>query len=375
MGHTELVKTFQISVSDVDWSDLRTRLGRVRLPLSAAAEPWGEGVDLSYLANLLDEWSRFDWRAAEERLNAFPQHIAHVQGSRIHFVHLRAARSQGLVNAIPIVLSHGWPYSFVEMLPLAELLAEVGFDVVVPSLPGFGYSEALNEPFTSTAVASRWHELMTDVLGYSRYATYGEDVGSRISDRLAAVYPEAVIGLFVTHAALPPADRAHDLTMEERDFIDWLDKKWEGATGYAIEQATRPDTLAAGLSDSPSGLAAWMVEKYREWSGDDDISAWWTVGELLTTISLYWFTNSIGATFRPYFDRRLEPPMPKIYAPTGISIQFDESGFPRHYAERTYRDIRFWQPLPAGGHFTAKQTPEMLADRMLAFYSGLPSSN
>lgn len=363
---------FAISVPDSELDDLHGRLSRTRYPVPTPAEPWEAGVDVPFLAALMDEWrDSFDWRAAERRLNRFPQFTATVNGGCIHFVHLRAQERADARAPIPIILSHGWPYSFVEMLPLAERLSGDGFDVVIPSLPGFGFSEVMTVPFTSVAVAERWHTLMSDVLGYERYATYGEDIGTWVSDRLAATYPDAVLGLFATHAAFPPEERRHDLTEEEQAFLDWLDAKWKRAGAYSNQQSTRPDTLAVGLADSPAGLAAWLVEKFREWSGTEDISEYWSRDDLLTTIALYWFTNTIGTSFRAYFDDRYETPMPMIHVPVGVSIQWGERGFPRHYAERTYTDIRFWNDLPTGGHFTAKQSPDLVEADMLAFFDGL----
>ena len=372
MAPSTAPEPFRISVSDGELDDLRTRLARTRYPVPTPSEPWEAGVDIRYLAALMDEWREsFDWRAAEARLNAYPQFTAKVHGERIHFAHLRAEGRADARAPIPIILSHGWPYSFIELLPLAERLARDGFDVVVPSLPGFGFSEVMAEPFTSMAVAERWHTLMTGVLGYEQYATYGEDVGTWVSDRLAATHPDAVLGLFATHAAFPPDDRRQDLTEEEQAFLDWLEVKWRRASAYSSQQSTRPDTLAVGLTDSPAGLAAWLVEKFREWSGTADISDYWSRDELLTTISLYWFTSTIGTSFRAYFDDRNETPMPMIDVPVGVSIQWGERGFPRHYAERTYTDIRFWNDLPTGGHFTAKQTPGLVEADMIAFFDGL----
>lgn len=363
-------EAFRIAVPDDDIADLRSRLARTRYPTQSPGAAWSAGIDLPTLRALMGEWSDgYDWRAAEARLNAVPQCTSVIGGERVHFAYLRG---QGAEDRIPIVLSHGWPYSFIELLPLAHLLSRddgsgMTFDVVVPSLPGYGFSETLREPFTSTAVAERWHTLMTDVLGYERYATYGEDVGTWVSDRLAALHPESVLGLFATHAAFPPEERRGDLTDDETAFLGWLAQKWEGASSYSAQQSTRPDTLAVGLTDSPAGLAAWLVEKFREWSGSDDLTTWWTTEEILTTLSLYWFTGAIGTSFRSYSDDRFETPMPRIHVPVGVSIQYGERGFPRHYAERTYTDIRFWNDLPTGGHFTAKQTPDLVAADLRAF--------
>jgi pimeloyl-ACP methyl ester carboxylesterase len=372
---------FRIDIPQAQLNDLRERLARTRYPVPTPAAPWEAGVDIGYLRDLMDVWrGGFDWRKIERRLNEIPQFTVTVSGERIHYAILRAERRAGAPEPTPIILSHGWPYSFIEMLPLAERLAhperfggtsEQTFDAVVPSLPGYGFSAPLSQPFTSPHVAEHWHRLMTDVLGYEKYATYGEDVGTWVSDRLAATHPDAVLGLFATHAAFPPAERADDLIDEERAFVDWLAQKWKRASAYSNQQSTRPDTLAVGLTDSPAGLAAWLLEKFREWSGTSEISDYWSTDELLTTISLYWFTGTISTSFRAYYDDTDEPPMPRIGVPVGVSIQWGERGFPRHYAERTYDDIRFWNDLPSGGHFTAKQSPDLVAADMRMFFAAL----
>jgi pimeloyl-ACP methyl ester carboxylesterase len=319
----------------------------------------------------------FQWRVREAWLNTFPQYTATVDGHLVHFAHVRAVGDGP--SAIPIILSHGWPYSFAEMLEIVPHLTDPvshggetmdRFDVVVPSLPGYGFSEPFSvQPFHSRTVADMWHELMTDVLGYQRYATYGEDVGTSVSDWTAALHPEAVVGLFATHAAFPPDDRLDDLTPEEETFRQWLSTKWERESAYSAIQATKPDTLAAALNDSPTGLLAWLVEKFRTWSGGEEgFREAWTDDEVLTTATLYWVTGTIGSSFRPYADSRSEEGVPMIDVPVGVSVQRGERGFPRTYAERTYTDIRFWNDLPRGGHFTAKQTPDLVAADMREFF-------
>jgi pimeloyl-ACP methyl ester carboxylesterase len=374
------MEPFTIRIADSDLDDLHQRLAQTRLGASPAAEPWESGVDYSYLEQLISHWrDGYDWRTEETRLNSFPQFRPEVDGQNIHFVHVLADRDR-YPDPIPIILSHGWPYSFIEMLPIVPLLTDPlahggteldGFDVVVPSLPGYGFSDPLAEgSFISERVAQVWHQLMTDTLGYASYATYGEDVGTGISDYLAASYPDAVIGLFATHAAFPPEERKQDLSPSEEEFVAWLNEKWKTGRGYAHIQGTRPDTLAVGLNDSPAGLLAWLVEKFREWSGPEFEQSW-THDDLLTTTSLYWFTRSIGTSFLPYYDAKQETPVPMISVPVGVSVQWGERGFPREYAERTYTDIRTWKDLPRGGHFTVKQTPDLVAADMRAFFRTL----
>jgi pimeloyl-ACP methyl ester carboxylesterase len=298
----------------------------------------------------------------------------------VHFIHLRAD-PEIYTGTIPMILSHGWPYSFIEFLEFAGWLTDPlatdgterdGFDVVIPSLPGFGYSPPLTQGyFTDYNVAALWHSLMTAELGYDRYGTYGEDVGTSVSDWLGALYPESIVGLFATHAAFPPEERTQDLTDAEQAFREWLKDKWKTAGAYSAIQSTRPDTLAVGLSDSPAGLLAWIVEKLHEWSGPTFEDSW-SVDDLLTMVSLYWFTGTIGTSFLPYFHgRNHDKPLPMVEVPVGVAVQWGERGFPREYAERSYTNIRTWTDLPQGGHFTAKQSPDLVAKTMREFFAPL----
>jgi pimeloyl-ACP methyl ester carboxylesterase len=338
-----VVEPFEIAIPEAQVADLKRRLAGTRLTTAPAGEAWESGIDYGYLSGLLEYWQEgFDWRFQEQRLNSFPQYIAEVEGNRIHFVHIKDGDSD-----YPIIVTHGWPYTFVEMLALVPHLP--GFSLVFPSLPGHAFSKPLlNRPFTADNVARLWHQLMNEVLGYERYVTYGEDVGAGVSDWLGALFPEAVAGIFATHAAFPPNERLGDLTEAETNFIEWLNEKWQTGRGYAHLQGTRPDTLAVGLNDSPSGLLAWIVEKLHEWSGED-FNRSWDRDDLLTTASLYWFTESIGTSFLSYYDGKHEPSLPMIDVPVGVSVQWGERGFPSEYAARTYRDIRIWKDLTARG--------------------------
>jgi pimeloyl-ACP methyl ester carboxylesterase len=278
-----------------------------------------------------------------------------LDGCPVHVLRLPAREPGGL----PIVLSHGWPYSFVSMLGLAELLSAER-DVVIPSLPGYAYSAPLPEPYSSAAVARRWQQLMTDGLGYERYLTYGEDVGAGVSDWLAGEYPGSVAGIVATHASFSARSRPGvELTEEERAFLGTVASHAE--SGYAHEQGTRPDTLAAALVDSPSGLLAWIAEKVAAWSDGEALERF-AVDEVLANVTLYWVTRSIGTSFRPY---RESPPgdelHPIVTAPAAILIQRHEAAYPRSLAEKSYRDIRSFGRLASGGHFTAWEAPSAVA--------------
>ncbi|MEV6527327.1 epoxide hydrolase family protein [Longispora sp. NPDC051575] len=374
---------FTIEVPEAVLADLAVRLARTRLPARTSGERWSAGTDPDYLRHLLGHWADgFDWRARERWLNAFPQYLADVDGQTVHFVHVRGVRAAGGPVPLPLVVTHGWPYSFAEMLPLVERLTDPAahggdpgeaFDVVVPSLPGYGYSTLPGlGPVTPQRIADIWAKLMTEVLGYARFGTYGEDIGSRVSHWLAASHSDRVIGIHVAQAAFPPAERSADLTVAEREFLAWSAAKWAGGEGYAEIQATRPDTLAAALLDSPSGLAAWLVEKFQAWSDcDGDVERRFGKDELLTTIMIYWATGTIGSSFRPYFDRTHQLPLPVLTVPAGITVGVGDLGMPRSLAERTYADIRYWHALPAGGHFLAYEEPGLVAADVRTFFGPL----
>ncbi|TFC57479.1 epoxide hydrolase family protein [Cryobacterium sp. TMB1-7] len=366
------MKSFRIKVPESDLVDLRDRLLRTRLPEPTPGTEWAAGVPKSYLQNLVTYWeAEFDWRAQERWLNSFPQFTADIDSQLVHFVHVKSSHP----HAVPLVLSHGWPYSFAEMLPLVTLLSD--FDLVIPSLPGFVFSDAPTGFFTDTSTARTIHKLMTDVLGYARYGTYGEDIGASVSHSLASLFPDSVLGIFVTHPAVPQVDDRKDLSAAEDAFIAWLDAEWEDETAYAHLQSTRPDTVAAALNDSPAGLAAWILEKFRSWSDRRSGPTELTLDEkfsrddLLRTISLYWFTQSIGSSFRSYYHLRHREKRGAVHVPTGIAVGTGDLGYPRELAQRTYTDIRSFAVLPHGGHFTAKEEPELISANIRAFFQGL----
>lgn len=363
-------RSFSIYFPDSDSENLKQRLARVALPDPTPGASDESGIDLFRLGELLDYWhSGYDWRAHEERLNAFPQIIVDIDGQRVHAIHISGGEQTNGEKRLAIILTHGWPYSFIEMTRLVPFLTDsasnTGLDIVIPSLPGYGFSEPLkNGPFTGEAVADLWHRLMTEGLGYNRYLTYGEDVGARVSDWIAAKYPDSVIGLYATHAAFPPDSRKSDLSTEEQEWLTWLSEKWKRASAYSSVQGTRPDILAVALRDSPAGLAAWIGEKLIAWSGDRP-ERFWSNDDLLTTISLYWFSGCIGTSFRAYYEYRFETEIPEITVPVGVAVQHGETGMPQSYAARTYKDIRSWRDLDDGGHFPAWQNSREVADGIL----------
>ncbi|WP_413318280.1 epoxide hydrolase family protein [Agrococcus sp. 1P02AA] len=344
---------FEFRATDTDLERLRRRLDDSVVP---APTPDAGGIPMPTLQRLLDRWREgFDWRAVEQRLAAFDHRIATIEGTRIHYAHVRG----GTPGRLPIVLSHGWPYTFVEMLPLAEALRGE-LDVVIPSLPGFAWSEPLAEPFTSQAVARRWRSLMVDELGYRRFLTYGEDVGTSVSDWLAGAHADVVAGLVATHASFGVRDRGEQLDAAEAAFFAAIADAERDAGGYTHQQGSRPDTTAAALLDSPIGLLAWVGEKLLEWSGEEGLDD----DTVLTTVTLTWLTRSIGTSFRPYSDTG-ETPHPLVRVPSAVRVQRRELDYPRSLAERSYLDLRSFSPLERGGHFPALETPEEVAAAVL----------
>ncbi|GAB4003881.1 epoxide hydrolase [Glycomyces albus] len=301
----------------------------------------------------------YDWRSTEERLNRYDQFTARIEGDTVHFVLVRGAHPE----RPPVVLTHGWPYSFASMLPVLEAL-DGRLDVVVPSLPGYVFSEPMSEPFGSRTVARRWRTLMTDVLGYERFLVYGEDVGAPVSDWLAGEHPDAVAGIVATHASFSAADRPGlGLSDAETAFLASVNDR--GESGYALQQSTRPDTLAAALTDSPSGLLAWIAEKLAAWSDGEGLDAF-AIDDVLTNVMLYWVTGSIGTSFRSYSQPGPgDDQHPLVTVPASVLVQTHEGAYPRSLAEKSYLDLRRFDRLERGGHFTAWEAPQAVADAIL----------
>ena len=368
---------FTIHVADDVLADLRERLRRTRFTSASDSRYWAACVDPDYLRSLVAYWAEeYDWRAAEARLNGFPQFRAEVDGCTVHYVHIRRPRVAGGPEPLPLVLTHGWPSSFVEMLRISAELAD--FDLVIPSLPGYGFSSLPKDGrFTRRGVAEIWHRLMTETLGYPRFGAVGGDIGGGVTQWLGALYPQEVVGILVTSAVIG-ADVAATATGEEREFLDRLDAYDVHDQGYSEIMSTRPDTVAAALTDSPAGLVAWIADKYRDWSDcGGDLETRWDRDTLLTVATLYWVTDTIGTSFRQYYDyERLNVPVPDISVPSAITLSNEPGyvGYPRSLAERKFLDLRQWHAPERGGHFMAHEEPEQLAADVRAFFGSLGAS-
>ncbi|MBI4912199.1 MAG: epoxide hydrolase [Acidobacteria bacterium] len=372
---------FTIRVADAVLSDLRTRIRTTRWPPPAPGPPWEQGTDLGTLQRLLGHWAEgFDWRAQERHLNSFKHFRAELGGVQVHFVHERAREGKG----IPLILTHGWPSSFLELLPLVPLLTSPkahgiegpAFDLVIPSLPGYGFS-GRPAPTTYRSVARLWHQLMRG-LGYERYGAGGGDFGAGVTTHMALEDPSPMIGIHLTTMELwpPTGEGTRPLSEAERAYVAQV-RQWDAVErGYSALQSTRPQTLGYALNDSPAGLAAWILEKWRAWSDcGGDLDARFSREFLLTMLTIYWVTETITPSMRDYFDNRWHGaelrPGDRVQVPAGVA-NFDhtfvsEGRPPREWAERLY-DVRRWTVMPRGGHFAAVEQPELLARDLAAFF-------
>ena len=365
--------------------DLRERLARTRFPDQAPGPAWSYGTDLDYMRQLTDYWrSGFDWRAQEARLNAFPQFTTALSDIDLHFLHVPG---QGPAP-YPLLLLHGWPgsvFEFIDIIPLLSDPARFGgdpadaFTVVAPSLPGYGLSFRPGQKrFGIEEIADCVAALMSERLGYAKFAVQGGDWGAITAARLGYAHPDKLLGIHVNLLAVRrERDAAATPPPEETRFYEeaalWLKEE----TGYQWIQGTRPQTLAFGLTDSPAGLAAWIVEKFRTWSDcDGDVERAFTRDQLLANISFYWFTGAIGSSFFPYYFRmHRDWPVPRgaaVAAPTGYA-EFPREILrpPRSLAARTFTDICRWTEMPRGGHFAAMEEPEALAREVREFFRPL----
>jgi pimeloyl-ACP methyl ester carboxylesterase len=377
---------FRIHVTDETLSDLADRLSRTRWPDELAGAGWDYGTSGAYLRELVEYWrTAFDWRAQEHHLNTFHHFRARAGDLAIHFIHERGRGPAPL----PIVVTHGWPGSFAEMVKIIPLLADPGahggdpddaFDVVVPSMPGYGFSERPPRPGVShEAIADLWAELM-DGLGYARFGAQGGDWGAGVSTYLALRHAPRVTGLhlnYIPGSYQPYVDiTAPPLSEAEQQFLVDRERWLRDEYGYGHLQATRPQTLAYGLNDSPAGLAAWIVEKLRAWSDcDGDLERRFTRDELLMHVMIYWVTGTIGSSIRLYRESRATPlalgPGQTIEVPTAVAVfPLEMPSPPAEWVARGY-NLQRWTIMPRGGHFAAMEEPELLAEDIRAFFRPL----
>jgi len=373
---------FTINVADSALDDLRQRLTRARWPEPATVADWSQGVPVDWLRNLCDYWAhRYDWRRLESRFNRMPQFTTELDGVEVHFVHLRSPHP----DALPLIVTHGWPGSVVEYLdvldPLVDPVAHGGdagdaFHVVCPSLPGFGFSGKPAQPgWGPVRIAQAWSVLMAR-LGYERFGAQGGDWGSAVTTELARQHPERLVGIHLNYAPWPVRGRpaSDDLTEVERKILADAGYHLDWGSGYALQQATRPQTLGYGLTDSPVGQCAWIAEKYWSWTDHhgDPLEAL-SHDQMLDNISVYWHTATAASSARIYWEdgfarpsnrnarRPVEPPA----VPVGVSVFPREIIRPsRRWCERYYPDLRFFEELDRGGHFAAFEQPDLFVDQV-----------
>jgi len=386
-----MAERFEIKVDQAILDDLKRRLGNTRWPDEINNNNWEYGTNEMRLKALCAYWETgFDWRKQETHLNGFPQYKTTIDQIDLHFIHVKGKGQR----STPLLLTHGWPDSFVRFLKLIPLLTEshpneFSFDVVVPSIPGFGFSGIPRQPgMNPEKIAGLFNQLMTHKLGYEKYAAHGGDWGSSITEQLAQNHTDHLLGIHLTdipfrHLFDIPAK---ELTQHEKEYMQ-TGQKWSQTEGaYAMIQSTKPQTLAYGLNDSPAGLAGWIIEKFYRWSDNHGkLENSFTDDELLTNLTIYWVTQTINAANRLYFEtqqtllQNQESPLPdelrkaqqesRYKVPAAVAIfPKDLIAAPRAFAERIF-NIQRWTVMKEGGHFAALEKPRLLAEDIRTFIS------
>jgi microsomal epoxide hydrolase len=375
----DTIEEFRIDIPQAELDDLRDRLGRTRWPDQLPGVGWDYGIALDDVRELAEYWrTGYDWRVHERRLNSFPQFTTEIDGQMVHFLHVRSASP----GAMPLIMTHGWPGSVVEFMEIIGPLTDPGahgadpgdaFHMVVPSIPGFGFSGPTWERgWNVTRVARAWDSLMGR-LGYQRYGAQGGDWGSAISRELGVIVPERMIGVHLN--MLSPyvsGDLPADLSDSDRARVERLRRFRLAGSGYSAIQSTRPQTVGYGLTDSPAGQLGWIAEKFGEWT-DGGLSAV-DRDQMLTNISVYWLTRTAGSSARLYYEaarsRASGPPAPST-APTGVAVFPEEIAAPvRRLAEQT-NNIVHWSEFDRGGHFAAMEEPDLLIGDVREFFRPL----
>lgn len=374
-----MIKPFLANISEEILDDLKARIKNTRWTDEVTNSNWNYGASLSFIKELSHYWqNNFDWRKVEAEINSFPNFVADIDGLEIHFIHVRGKGKK----SIPLIITHGWPGSFLEMMKLIPLLTEdkdVSFDLVIPSIIGFGYSGASNvEGCNSAFVADLWHKLMQE-LGYKQYGAQGGDIGSGISSWLSLKYPENVIGLHLNYisGSYKPFSKEGEQPAAEVIAFQEFAQNWASKEGaYAYIQSTKPLTLAYGLNDSPVGLCAWILEKFNTWSDNNgNINAVFSNDELLANVTLYWVTGTIHSSIRMYNENSKHPlrfgENDYVKVPVGFAKFPKELPTPpRSYIGKSF-NITHWTEMPSGGHFAAMEQPKLLANDIKKFFESL----
>lgn len=371
------ITPFTIDITAETLTDLQERLARTRWTDEVSGAGWEYGANLVYLKELVDYWQHhFDWRAQERTLNAFSHFHAQVDGFGLHFIHERGKGD----HPLPLVLLHGWPSSFWQMLTIIPLLTDPAryggdaadsFDVIVPSLPGYGFSDRPSEKGMGIGrIADLLAKLLTEELGYERFATRASDLGAGVSQQLALTHAQQLIGIHQSGTNPYIGQIPDNLTKAEQEFVANAERWNQQEMAYAMEHASKPQTLAYSLNDSPAGLAAWIVEKFRAWSDcDGDIEKWFSKDDLLTNLTIYWATQTINSSIRLYYETVRNPGhWGRVEVPTAMLMSpKDMFSTPREWVERSY-NVQRWTEIPSGGHFLEREEPERVAEDLRAFF-------
>ncbi|KUM81424.1 epoxide hydrolase [Streptomyces griseorubiginosus] len=368
-----LVRPFTVSIPESDIDDLKRRLAGTRWPDPETVGDWSQGVRVENARSLVDHWQhRYDWRRLESELNRHPQFLTEIDGLDIHFLHVRSRNP----NALPLILTHGWPGSILDFLkligPLTDPVSFGGdaadsFDVVIPSLPGFGFSEKPTETgWTASRIARAWAELMQR-LGYTRWAAQGGDWGGVVTTDLGAMQPEGLVGIHLNTQYAFPAQMPEELSPEQRDAVETLAFYAGDLGGSNHLQGTKPETVGFALADSPTGQAAWIYEKYQSKTDNHGLAEdALSVDDILDTISLYWFTNSAASSARIYWENKSRTfAGPKVTLPVAVTVfPKDIPRVPRSWIEGTYDNLIHYGEVDKGGHFAALEQPETLVSEI-----------
>jgi pimeloyl-ACP methyl ester carboxylesterase len=365
------VTEFNVSVSQKVLDDLKYRLQNTRWPGEAQGSGWNFGTSESYLQNLVRYWvTEYDWRRHESFLNKYPQYIADVNGVKVHFQYIRGKGK----NAKPLILTHGWPDSYYRFHKLIPLLTDgdQSFDLVIPSIPGFGFSDKIS--LGSEAVADLWKVLMTENLGYEKFYAAGGDVGMGVTKALASKYPEVVAGVHFTDVGYPMGQEdPTTMTEAEKQFAQFVQQWWYAEGAYAMVHATKPQSLAYGLNDSPVALAGWILSMVNAGATPEILEqAFGGKDELLTNIMIYWVTQTIATSVRMYKVDAIaqwggSQPLQKSNVPAGVAIFPREAQFPKEWAERFVNVVSF-RKMKEGGHFAALEVPNIFAEELRSFF-------
>ncbi|WP_291192701.1 epoxide hydrolase family protein [Dyadobacter sp.] len=365
------MEVFKVSVSQQVLDDLKSRLQNTRWPGEAEGSGWHFGTSEAYLKELVQYWlTSYDWRKQEAELNKYPQYIADVNGVKVHFQYIKGKGK----NARPLILTHGWPDSYYRFHKIIPLLTEgeQGFDLVIPSIPGFGFSGKV--AMTSEAVADLWKELMTGNLGYDKFYAAGGDVGMSVTKALASKYPDVVSGVHFTDVGYPMGQEDPATMSEaEKQFAQFVQQWWYSEGAYAMVHATKPQSLAYGLNDSPAGLAAWILSFGNAGASPEILEeAFGGRDALLTNIMIYWTTQTIGTSMRMYKADAIAQwsgaqPLQKSKVPAGVAVYPREAQFPKEWAERFVNVVSF-RKMSEGGHFAALEVPDSFATELRSFF-------